>query len=108
MEFVQAKLLLDHPAARLLRLPSAAFVLAFLDEAFHAMASVSVAEDSLRMRLERWLVAEDNNNWSDYPCRAFCQPRFSDTPVFRLPSPVDPAREATRIPIFFNHPPDPL
>lgn len=55
MEFVQAKLLLDHPAARLLRLPSAAFVLAFLDESFHATASVSVAEDSLRMRLERWL-----------------------------------------------------
>jgi hypothetical protein len=55
MEFLQATLLLDHPAARLLRLPTAAFVLAFLDTAFHAVASAAVAEDSLRMRLERWL-----------------------------------------------------
>ncbi len=55
MEFFQANSLLDHPAARLLRLPTAAFVLAFLDEAFHATASAAVAEDSLRMRLERWL-----------------------------------------------------
>jgi hypothetical protein len=55
MEFVQALFLLDHPAAQLLRLPTAAFVLAFLDEAFHVTASAAVAEDSLRMRLERWL-----------------------------------------------------
>ncbi|MEN3370233.1 MAG: hypothetical protein V7609_2376 [Verrucomicrobiota bacterium] len=66
MEFVQAHLLLDHPAARLLRLPTAAFVLAFLDEAFHAMANAAVAEDSLRMRLERWLDerrADESFTW---------------------------------------------
>jgi hypothetical protein len=55
MEFLQASLLLDHPAARLVRLPTAAFVLACLDEAFHATANAAVAEDSLRVRLERWL-----------------------------------------------------
>jgi hypothetical protein len=66
MEFVQATSLLDHPAARLLRLPTAAFVLAFLDEAFHATASASVLEDSLQMRLERWLEerrADESFTW---------------------------------------------
>lgn len=66
MEFIQANALLDHPAAKLVRLPTAAFVLAFLDEAFHATASAAVAEDSLRMRLERWLEdrrADESFTW---------------------------------------------
>ena len=56
VEFAQAKLLLDHPAARLLRADQAAFALAFLHTAFKESGQTAVPEELLKTRLERWLA----------------------------------------------------
>lgn len=56
VDFEQTTILLRHPAARLLRADQAAFALAFLHTAFKETGQVSVAEELLRNRLERWLT----------------------------------------------------
>lgn len=75
MEYARATLLLKHPAARLLRAEQGAFALAFLHTAFKEAGQVSVPEELLRARLERWIDerrASESFDW-ERPARDYLE-----------------------------------
>lgn len=56
MTYHEVRSLLEHPSAGLLRKDQAAFILAFLHEAFKHSGLSQVPEEDLRARLEKWLT----------------------------------------------------
>ena len=75
MDYPRATLLLKHPAARLLRAEQGAFALAFLHTAFKETGQVSVPEELLRARLERWIEerrASESFEW-ERPAREYLE-----------------------------------
>ena len=66
MDYAKVALLLQNPAAKLLRADQAAFVLSFLHASFKESGQISVPEESLQGRLQRWLEEqrrEDGFPW---------------------------------------------
>lgn len=55
MTYREVHTLLEHPSASLLRKEQAAFILAFLHEAFKGGGLSQIAEEDLRVRLDSWL-----------------------------------------------------